>query len=251
MSAAKDSTIGARVRAGRERLGWRREDLAHHAGISMSAVAQVESGRRQNVRPATLSALAQALGVTIDYLVRGGPPGPPTLEHRALVYGTDEEFLSATVPFLRDGIERSEAVLVVTTPANTTLLAERLGPAANGVEFADAESWYSAPGSTLDRYHEFAIAKLEGGAPWVRAIGEPVWTGRSKSEVSTWTRYESLLNLAFASWPVSIICVYDKRSVEPAITRNVAVTHPQTIGPDGVSVNEAYANPGEFVLDAR
>ena len=64
-----DAGIGARLKAARRRLGWSREELAFRAKLSWPAVAQIESGRREHPRPATLSALADALGVTIDYLV--------------------------------------------------------------------------------------------------------------------------------------------------------------------------------------
>src|ERR1700761_4783343 len=67
----RESGIGSRLRAARERLGLSREALAFHAGISWSAIAQVESGRRSQLRPSTLLALATALGLTIDYLVSG------------------------------------------------------------------------------------------------------------------------------------------------------------------------------------
>src|SRR3954462_14947268 len=109
MSEPEDSGIGARVRAARERLGWSREALAFHSEISWSGVAQVESGRRRNLRPATLTALAGALGVTVDYLLLGGPASPAMLEHRALPYRTGEELLNAARPFLATGVERSEA----------------------------------------------------------------------------------------------------------------------------------------------
>src|SRR5438445_2751375 len=118
--------IGARVRAARERLGWTREALAFHAGLSWSAIAQVESGRRQNVRPSTLAALSRPLGVSIDYLVSGSPGRSTMLKHSAFRYGTDDHFRTRMEPFLANGIERSEAVLAVTTAANIELLREHL-----------------------------------------------------------------------------------------------------------------------------
>jgi transcriptional regulator with XRE-family HTH domain len=54
-----------------------------------SAIAQVEAGRRTNLRPATLSALAGPLGVTIDYLVNGGASQARMLEHSAFLYNTN------------------------------------------------------------------------------------------------------------------------------------------------------------------
>jgi transcriptional regulator with XRE-family HTH domain len=248
-SEPKDSGIGTRVRAARERLGLSREALALHAGISWSAIAQVESGRRRNLRQATLSGLARALEVTVDYLVRGGPAGSPMLEHRALLYRSEDEFLSTAGPFLAEGVERSEAVLAVTTPANIELLRGRLGRSAERVDFAEAVDWYSAPAAALDAYKAFAASKLEAGAPWIRLVGEPVWAGRSDSEIRLWTRYESLMNIAFAGWPATVLCPYDERSVEPAIARQARLTHPETIGRGGVASSPDYADPGGFVLE--
>src|SRR3954469_24130662 len=98
--AMGEHAIGTSLRAARERLGWSREALAYHAGVSWSAIAQIETGRRTDIRLSSLSALARALGLSIDHLV-GHParPAAPTLEHQALVYGSDTEFLSAVIPF--------------------------------------------------------------------------------------------------------------------------------------------------------
>src|SRR5207245_991979 len=128
-------------------------------------------------------------------------------------YGTDDHFRTRMEPFLANGIERSEAVLAVTTAANIELLREHLGKAAGQVEFVDASAWYTTPIAALDAYRAFTDAKLERGAPWVRIVGEPVWAGRSDGEVRLWTRYESLLNLVFSPYPLTVVCPYDERSV--------------------------------------
>jgi hypothetical protein len=200
------------------------------------------------VRPNTLSSLAEALGVTVDYLVRGGAADVVMLGHRALLYDTDEEFLNTTAPFLAEGIERSEAALVVTTSTNIALLRQRLGSIAGQVEFAEAASWYQTPPSALQRYRAFLNAKLDAGAPWIRIIGEPVWTGRPESDLRLWTRYESLINLVFSAAAATILCPYDVRSLAPEIVRLAGVTHPHMIGPDGLTISPEYADPSGIVL---
>src|SRR5437764_5175534 len=84
--------LGLRVRAARQRLAWTREELAYHSGVSWSAITQVESGRRRNVRPTTLAALARALGVSLDYLVEGIPSRQTMLEHSVFPYTSDDQF---------------------------------------------------------------------------------------------------------------------------------------------------------------
>lgn len=245
----RNSGIGSRLRASRERLGWTREALAFHSGISWSAIAQLESGRRRHARPSTLEALSKALGVTIDYLVSGSARSEPMLEHRALLYAGDDEFLETVVPFLAEGIDRSEAVLAVTTKANITMLRDTLASDARRVDFVDAEAWYSAPGVALDGLKAFSSSSLEDGAPWIRFLGEPIWSGRSDSEVRQWTRYEALINLVFASSPMSILCPYAERSEGSEIVERARLTHPHTVGHDGMEASSTYMDPSSFVLD--
>jgi hypothetical protein len=172
------------------------------------------------------------------------------LEHRVLLYETDEEFLNVAGPFLAAATERSEAALAVTSRTNIDLLSDHLGAKAGEVEFADATTWYTSPGAALDAYKDFASAKVAEGAPWVRVLGEPgpAWSGGSDSETRLWTRYESLVNLVFAAWPVTLLCAYDERSVEPEIVRHARATHPHTIGPGAGAESPDYVDPGGFVL---
>jgi transcriptional regulator with XRE-family HTH domain len=241
--------IGSRVRAARERAGWSREVLAFHSGISWSAIAQVESGRRVNLRPSTLAGLSRALGVSIDYLVNGGRPLPTMLQHLAFPYRSDDQFRKTVGPFLAEGIERSEALLAVTTEGRIELLREHLGKDAGAVEFVDSSRFYSSPAAALDQFRAFSASSLERGASWVRVVGEPVWPRTPDPDVLLWARYEALLNLVFADSPWTVLCPYDERAVGPEIVRRAHLTHPQTVGDRGVSPSPDYIEPGRFAVE--
>src|ERR1700681_4605973 len=121
------SRIGGSLRSARERMGWSREALAYHSGLSWAAIAQIESGRRQQVRVSSLVALANALGVSVDYLVGAeATVSPQLLGHRVLIYGSEDEHLASSVPFLLEGIARFEAVLCVPTKRQGDLLHDAL-----------------------------------------------------------------------------------------------------------------------------
>lgn len=246
-SRNKGSEMGGRIRAARERLGWSREALAYKSSLSWSAIEQIESGRRRNARPGTLKALSRALGVTIDYLVSGGSPSA-MLSHQVLVYADDGGFLDAAAPFLCDGMERSEALLAVTTAKNIGILREQLGQSAKEVEFVEAETWYGSPVSALNAYRAFLDDKLAQGAQWARIVGDPGWPGRSEVEIRSWNQYESLVNLAFGPSPVTVLCTYDERSVHPAILNTAKLTHPWIVQGREIANNPMYRDPGEFVL---
>jgi transcriptional regulator with XRE-family HTH domain len=225
--------------------------LAVHSGISWSAIAQVESGRRVNLRPRTLSGLSRALGVSIDYLVNGGQPPPTMLHHSAFPYRSDDQFRKTVGPFLSEGIGRSEALLAVTTEGNIELLRRQLGKDASRVEFVDSSSFYSSPTAALDRFRAFSTSNLERGATWIRLVGEPVWPDTPDADLLLWARYESLLNLLFADSPWTVLCPYDERSVGPEIVRQAHVTHPQTLGDRGISPNPDYIDPSRFALESH
>lgn len=62
------STVGKRIKEKREEAGWTQTGLAKIAGITPSALSQIESGDRF---PSTLvlHKLAKALSTSIDYLL--------------------------------------------------------------------------------------------------------------------------------------------------------------------------------------
>lgn len=244
------STIGGAVRSARERAGWSRETLAHHSGLSCAAIAQIESGRRQDVRLASLVALARALDVSVDYLAaeRRAAGARPLLEHRALVYSTDSEYLAAAGPFFVEGVERGEGLLAVTSRRQIRLLRKHLGAATVHVEFRDSSEWYRSPTHALTGYRAYVADRVESGARWIRILGEPVWARRSQSEVAAWTRYESILNLSLSSAPATIMCPYDTRSVPQPILDEAHETHPELADGGAVLQSDLYRQPEDFLL---
>jgi transcriptional regulator with XRE-family HTH domain len=229
------SRIGESLRAARARAGWSREALAYHSGVSWSAIAQIESGRRRDVRLSSLSALADALEVSVDYLIgTTAAMTPRAADHRALIYGSDEEFLAAAIPFLTEGIERSDSLLAVTTEAQGKLLRDTLEDGSEHIEFADSMDWYDRPSGASNR---------------IRIVGEPVWSGRSEAEITAWTRYESLLNMTFASMPTTIVCPYDTRTLPADIVENASTTHPQVAHGDHAMPSPLYRQAEDFLLE--
>jgi transcriptional regulator with XRE-family HTH domain len=243
------SHIGTALRAARERLGWSRETLAHHSGVSWSAIAQIESGRRKDVRSSTLAPLAEALGVSVDYLIGSATAMPRRLlEHRLLTYGSDEEYLAAAIPFLADGAERSDPLLVVTTRDQTQLLRDSLADRAEGVEFADSTEWYRSPATAMQGYLTFVNEHLDAGAAWVRVVAEIAPERRSDAEIPVWTRYESFVNVAFASAPATVVCTYDDRSWPEDVIADARRTHPVVVDGADATVNADYRGPEDFLI---
>lgn len=64
------ATPGDRIRERREERGWTQEDLAGKAGMSKGFLSDLENNKR-NVSAAYVLKIANALGVSLDYLMRG------------------------------------------------------------------------------------------------------------------------------------------------------------------------------------
>jgi transcriptional regulator with XRE-family HTH domain len=248
-SRVTTSRIAETLRAARERAGLSREALAYHSGVSWSAIAQIESGRRRDVRLGSLAALAHALAVSVDYLIGNSPADtPPLLWHSLLAYGSDDEFQAANTPFLTQAIERSEPVLVVTTPSHIQLLRDSLDGNIGGVEFVDSVTFLTSPSDALNRYRTYAQRKFEAGAIWIRILGEPLWAGRSDAEVIAWTRFETLFNLAFAAMPMTVVCPYDTKALSEDVVANAHRTHPLVAHGTETVENPEYQAAENFLL---
>lgn len=70
MAKVKGSTIGERLRSRRMALNWSRANLARRAGVSEGLIVKWE---RTDTMPRSdlLAKVCEALGVTLDEIVRG------------------------------------------------------------------------------------------------------------------------------------------------------------------------------------
>lgn len=72
--------MGERIAMLRRRRGLSQAKLANALGISTSTISMYEQGRREP-SVSILIALADALGVTIDYFLTGHPPQSPKTDN--------------------------------------------------------------------------------------------------------------------------------------------------------------------------
>jgi transcriptional regulator with XRE-family HTH domain len=63
------TSVSERVSRARHRLGWSQARLAGEAGVSRSHISMIEAGHLPGVTADTVRKLAQALGVTSDWLL--------------------------------------------------------------------------------------------------------------------------------------------------------------------------------------
>ena len=144
--------------------------------------------------------------------------------HEALFYEDQEDLLARLVPFVREGAEADEAVLVALPEPRLGALKAELGTAAERVTFADMASVGRNPGRILSVWDQFARGPL-GASGRARAVGEPIWAGRSPDEVIECEIHERLLDLAFLDVALHLLCPYDTNALSPDVVARAAVSH--------------------------
>lgn len=174
-----------------------------------------------------------------------GAPVVPRLTHEALLYESESSFLSPAARFCLDGLAQGEKVLAVLKRHNMDLLRGALESDAAAVEWVPADEWYEAPGRTLAAYHRY-VEQHTVTFPAVRLIGEPGWRAAGLAEEAEWTRYESMINLAFARSSARILCAYDARTQPERVIADVPRTHPLLRTETGTVASDDFVDPADF-----
>jgi anti-sigma regulatory factor (Ser/Thr protein kinase) len=144
--------------------------------------------------------------------------------HPALLYRDTDEYLDATVPFVRDGLAAGEPVAVAVPTANLASLRKALGADEERVVWRDMTVAGRNPGAIIPTLL-LAFAKAHAGRR-VRIIGEPIWAGRTSAEYPACAQHEALINAAFAGRDATILCPYDISALDPAWVDDAHRTHP-------------------------
>ena len=166
------------------------------------------------------------------------------LVHQAFLYGSQEEFVAAMSPFVRDGLELGDTVFAATKRSNIDALREDLAGDGDLVEFHDTSQWETRPYDRLQAFRGM-VDELPPGAV-LRAMGEPVWNG-SRAAVRQWARYESLINLALADASMQFVCLYDSSELPDRILDYALRTHPEQVMDGSHVASPAFEPPEQFL----
>jgi anti-sigma regulatory factor (Ser/Thr protein kinase) len=157
--------------------------------------------------------------------------------HEAVLYRQPAQYRSAVLGFVRDGLDRSEPVLLAVPAAAAAALRGDLDGHPD-VAFADMGQLGRNPGRIIPAVWDFA--DRHPGRP-VRFVSEPVWPGRSAAEIRAALAHEARVNLAFARVPVAMLCPYDASRLAPEVAADAARTHPVLHTADGRQDSPDYA----------
>jgi hypothetical protein len=170
--------------------------------------------------------------------------------HEALLYHGMQGFLDAVVPFVRDGIERGQPVMVAVIGPRIEALRARLGADANRVLFADMAVLGSNPARIIPAWRDFVESHriqddrdaADGSVQTaIRGVGEPIWAGRRHSEIEECQFHEALLNLAiYPDTPLWLLCPYDIDALGSDVIDEAHRSHPAIVEHDNYRGSTSY-----------
>jgi anti-sigma regulatory factor (Ser/Thr protein kinase) len=161
-------------------------------------------------------------------LVAASVSATPQFLHEAFLYADDAEYLAGTVPFIQEGLDAGEPVLVAVPARKLDLLRTRFDPSQIGLlRFTPMETMGRNPAWIIPAWAQFVDDYASNGRA-ARGIGEPIWYGRSDDELVECGRHESLLNLAFADVSTfKLLCPYDTALLGGAVIEEAHRNHPR------------------------
>jgi anti-sigma regulatory factor (Ser/Thr protein kinase) len=150
-------------------------------------------------------------------------------QHEALLYDGLDRFAAAAAPFLREGLEAGEQMMVAVSPDRIDVLRDELGGAAEPVHFVDMVELGRNPGRIIPAWRDFLATHRRDGEP-IRGIGEPIWAGRNADELAESQLHEALLNVAFADAEnFRLLCPYDRSALDGTVLHEACCSHPAIV----------------------
>jgi predicted small metal-binding protein len=166
--------------------------------------------------------------------------------HECVMYRGTSGFVSALVPFVRDGLALDQPVMVAVAQPRLQALRDALGEDADRVRFVDMAILGHNPALIIPAWREFVDGAA--GRP-TRGVGEPIWAGRRDAEVAEGQFHEALLNIALdPATPLWLLCPYDVAALEGAVIDEARRSHAEVVEcdePDGPAPTDTtYAGGG-------
>jgi anti-sigma regulatory factor (Ser/Thr protein kinase) len=176
--------------------------------------------------------------------------------HEALLYAGDDGFLDGAMPFVLEGLEADEPMLLVLSAGKIEGIKGELNGQNERILFADMAEVGANPARIIPAWRRFVDEHADEAQP-VRGIGEPIWAGRTPDELVECQRHEALLNLAFAhDSSFRLLCPYDTDALHDAVIDEAVRSHPFVLA-DGVRRTSAtyrglaaFASPFDDPLPA-
>ncbi|HLM64644.1 MAG TPA: sensor histidine kinase [Acidimicrobiales bacterium] len=149
--------------------------------------------------------------------------------HEAVFHAGVAALVDSVRPWVDEGLAADDPVVMLLTKRTSEAIRDGLGANARHVVFGDMGEAGRNPARIISLWR---VVYDENHRPGhhLRAIGEPVWPGRSADELSECAHHEALLNRAFAHAPdLWLWCPYDTTLLAPEVLAEAERNHPWVV----------------------
>ncbi len=166
--------------------------------------------------------------------------------HDALLYDSVDELTGAVAPFLLEGLAAGDAAVIAASAPTAGVLTEALNedPRLHVLERSDV--YRTRTPAAITAFRRLAERCSAEGIGRIRVVGE-VDFGRTERAWLEWQRYEAVINVALAAWPLWGLCVFDTQRLPEQVLTSTLRTHPNLVTPERRGSNPLFGDPMRYL----
>src|SRR5919112_1959697 len=169
--------------------------------------------------------------------------------HALLLYDSEECLAAHAVPYIREGLNRDEAVMAVVSAHAQHALRVALGDDAGRVRWQAGGISYGRLGAMFEGFRQFLAEQRAAGVA-MRLIAENDTLG-TPERMAAYLRFEAMANEVYRPYGYRWACLYDTRTHSAETLRHVRQVHPRLLEHDGREIaNGDYLEPDTYVARA-
>jgi PAS domain S-box-containing protein len=181
-------------------------------------------------------------------------------DHLCIVYETQDEQLSAAIPFIKIGLERGEKCVYIADGNTTATLMNAMRGQEINVDAAVRQGSLTItnkgiyplqgdfdPARWIELIEEVAREAKSAGFSAVRLTGEMTWVTGTDPRPERLIEFEAKFNNLARDHNILGICHYNARRFPPEVIRDMLHTHPTVVYRGCICENPYYVPPDEFL----
>jgi anti-sigma regulatory factor (Ser/Thr protein kinase) len=166
--------------------------------------------------------------------------------HALLRYDSPESLCARALPYVREGLDRGEAVMAVVSAEVEQVLSSALGDDAAGVAWQAEDVSYGRLGVMFEGFRRFLGEQRAAGVP-MRLLAQNDALG-TEERMAAYLRFEAMTNEVYRPYGYRWACLYDTRAHSAQTLRQVSQVHPRLLEPGGREIpNDDYLEPSAYL----
>jgi anti-sigma regulatory factor (Ser/Thr protein kinase) len=166
--------------------------------------------------------------------------------HALLRYDSPESLCARAVPYVREGLDRGEAVMAVVSAEAAQVLSSALGDDAAGVGWQAEDVSYGRLGVMFEGFRRFMGEQRAAGVP-LRLLTQNDALS-TEERMAAYLRFEAMANEVYRPYGYRWACLYDTRAHSTPTLRQVSQVHPRLLEPGGREIpNDDYLEPSAYL----